>query len=139
MRSIEFSIMAFLMAAGLVAVTGQSSGPNTITTLTTAIQPDPLDSYLDLRKFGAYAKYSSTTASTTAGSAALTCRLGSRLRPALMRVVTRRPLRLRAARPPTDTGLLPRTHIEAGRHQQKSLSPDQRRRPSGCRAQTFGH
>jgi len=72
MRSIEFSIMAFLMAAGLVAVTGQSSGPNTITTLTTAIQPDPLDSYLDLRKFGAYAKYSSTTASTTAGSAAVT-------------------------------------------------------------------
>jgi hypothetical protein len=85
-KTVEFSIIAFLLAAGVAAVMGQPLDPTGIGAspipqkTNTEIHPTALESHLDLLAFGAYATYSSTTATTTSGSAAVTLAAASNFR-----------------------------------------------------------
>src|SRR5580704_1738378 len=85
-KTVEFSIIAFLITAGVLAATGRPFDLNNIRPSAipqknnTGIEPTALVSHLDLRAYGAYATYSSTTAKTTSGSAVVTLAAASDFR-----------------------------------------------------------
>jgi hypothetical protein len=85
MKINEISMIAILVGT-VVALKGQSFDRNSIRAseipqkTKTEVQISGLESYLELRAYGAYATYSSTTATTTSGSAAVTLAAASNFR-----------------------------------------------------------
>jgi len=85
-KTVEFSIMAFVLAAGVAVLMARPLEPNGTGApampqkMNAEIHPAMSESHLDLRAYGAYATYSSTTATTTSGSASVTLAAPSNFR-----------------------------------------------------------
>src|SRR5580704_5222787 len=74
-KNLQFSLIAILIAGGVGALKGETSYLNVFEASgirqdsRTGVHSTTLEPHLDLREYGAYATYSSTSAATTAGSA----------------------------------------------------------------------
>jgi hypothetical protein len=86
-KTVEFSIMAFVLAAGVAVLMGRTMetvDPNGIGAIQqkidSEIHPSALESHLDLRAYGAYGTYSNTTATTMSGSSLVTLAAASNFR-----------------------------------------------------------